>query len=97
MFAVDKSLLKQRIEKFKAEYLNTAIGRDHRRSESEEPKEVQAIFDKLRARQKAAEDITDDTLRQLLPHLNTKGNKERKARISTWPCIPANRQRIAQP
>jgi hypothetical protein len=84
---VDKESLKQRIEKFKTDYLNTPIGREHLRSEAEEPKEVRAIFEKLRARQKAGEDITDDTLRQLLPHLNTKGNRERKARISTWPCV----------
>jgi 5-methylcytosine-specific restriction protein B len=84
---VDKELLNQRIAKFKVEYLNTPIGREHLRSETEEPKEVQSIFEKLRTRQNAGEDITDDTLRQLLPHLNTKGNKQRNARISTWPCV----------
>ena len=72
---VDGQLLKKRIERFRTEYLNTPIGREHLRWETEEPKEVQAIYEKLESRQKAGEDITDDTLRQLLPAPEYQGQQ----------------------
>lgn len=79
--------LQKRFQRFRTAYLDTPIGREHLRWETDEPIEVRSIFENLRGRLETGEDITDDTLRLLLPHLNTKGNKERKARISTWPCV----------
>src|SRR5690348_13492771 len=79
--------LKGRIQRFRAEYLDTAAGREHLRHQAEEPKEVQAVFEHLRDDREAGRDITEETLRRLLPHSDTKGNRERGVRISTWPCI----------
>ena len=44
-------------------------------------------FEKLWGERQAGRDITDETLRRLLPHSDTRGNRERGVRISTWPCI----------
>ncbi len=79
--------LKSRIERFRLEYLDTASGRAHYQMEVSEVKEVQSIYDDLQMKRKSGADITDDVLKRLLPHLNTQGNRQRGARISTWPCI----------
>ncbi len=79
--------LQKRIGRFRKEYLDTAAGREHLRHQAEEPKEVLAAFEKLRGKREAGEDIIEETLRRLLPHSDTSGNRERGVRISTWPCI----------
>jgi hypothetical protein len=84
---VDVDELQKRIRRFRNEYLNTAMGREHVRHQTEEPTEVQAVFESLQGDRQAGRDITDGTLRRLLPHSDTKGNRERGVRISTWHCI----------
>lgn len=79
--------IRGRIQRFRQEYLETAEGREHLKKATDEAIEVQAIYQQLRKKQQADEDITDETLKRLLPHSNTQGNRERGARISTWPCI----------
>lgn len=79
--------LKGRIEHFRQEYLDTPTGRAHYSKAESEEKEVQSIYASLAVKRNAGDDITDEVLKQLLPHANTSGNRQRGARTSTWPCI----------
>jgi hypothetical protein len=79
--------LKTRIQRYRKEYLDTPEGREHLKTAEDEAKEVQAVYAELSKKRQAGEDITEETLMRLLPYSNTKGNKERGGRISTWPCI----------
>jgi Restriction endonuclease len=82
-----KEALVERFQRFRRDYLDTPQGREHHQNEVREQKEVQAIYQNLRARQQGGEDITDEVLKRLLPYADNKGNRERGNRISTWPCI----------
>jgi hypothetical protein len=79
--------LKGRIEHFRREYLDTPTGRAHYSKAVSEEKEVQSIYASLVGKRNDGTDITDEVLKQLLPHANTSGNRQRGARTSTWPCI----------
>ena len=83
--SVDK--LKTRITRFRLEYLDTAQGRAHVKTAGDEAKEVQVVYKELLTKRHAGENITEETLKRLLPYGNTQGNRERGVRISTWPCI----------
>lgn len=77
----------KRIQTFRSIYMDTAQGREHLQNLLREHTVVQEIFRNLRKRQRDGEDVSDDVLTHLLPYVDTKGNRERGARISNWPCI----------
>src|SRR5712692_6633428 len=79
--------LMKRFQRFRQEYFDTSEGRQHRQSHLQELKDVQAIFERLRAEQQQGVDVTDEVLKCLLPYADTEGNRARGNRISTWPCI----------
>lgn len=79
--------LKTRIALFQKDYFDTPEGRAHVQRQTEESKRVQATFHALKQGKDAGEDITDKVLLTLLPHSDTKGNRERGAWISTWSCV----------
>jgi hypothetical protein len=79
--------LKTRIARFRQTYLDTPAGREILQSHLDEPKEVQTIYQALKQKREAGNDVTEEALKRLLPHSDTQGNRERGARVSTWPCI----------
>jgi len=82
---------KSRINAFALEYaekyLNTEDGRKHLQSFDRERSDVREIFQKTREKFGRGEDITEDVLRHLLPHSNTKNVRSKGYRVSTWPAI----------
>jgi predicted RNA-binding protein with PUA-like domain len=81
------SELQERIQWFKEEYLDTPAGQKHLAVTESEPKEVKKVFEEIREKHLADEDITDDVLRRVLPHSDTEYHRKNNYRISTWPCI----------
>jgi len=81
------SELQEKIQWFKEEYLDTQAGQKHLAVTESEPKEVKKVFEEIREKHLAGEDITDDVLRRLLPHSDTEFHRKNNYRISTWPCI----------
>ena len=79
--------LMKRFQRFRQEYFDTSEGRQHRQNHLQEQKDVQAIFERLRAEQQQGVDVTDEVLKCLLPYADTEGNRARGNRVSTWPCI----------
>lgn len=79
--------LEKRIQWYREEYLNTPAGQKHLAATEAEPREVQEVFEEIRAKHTAGEDITDDVLRRLLPHADSEYHRKHDHRISTWPCI----------
>lgn len=79
--------LQERIRWFKEEYLDTPTGQKHLATTEAEPKEVKKVFEEIREKHLAGEDITDDVLRRLLPHTNGEFHRENGYRIRTSPCI----------
>lgn len=79
--------LAERIEQYRTTYLEANEGRNHLEVLRSEQKEVQQDYRKLFKKWQSGEDITDLTLLRLLPYANTKYNRQRGTRISTWPCI----------
>ncbi|SRR6266436_691740 len=84
---MSKEELVKRFQRFRHEYLDTPEGREHRQNQLREQEEVQSIYRNLRAKQQGGEGVTDEVLKRLLPYADTKGNRARGNRISTWPCI----------
>jgi predicted RNA-binding protein with PUA-like domain len=81
------SELQEKIQWFKEEYLDTPSGQKYLAVKEAEPKEVKKVFEEIREKHLAGEDITDDVLRRLLPHSDTEFHRKNNYRISTWPCI----------
>jgi predicted RNA-binding protein with PUA-like domain len=79
--------LEERIQWFREEYLDTPAGQKHLAVTEAEPKEVKKIFEEVREKYVAGQDITDDVLRRLLPHIDSEFHRQNNYRISTWPCI----------
>lgn len=79
--------LEQRIQWYREEYLGTPAGQKHLAITEAEPREVREVFEEIRAKHKAGEDITDDVLSRLLPHADSEFHRKNDYRISTWPCI----------
>ncbi len=79
--------LEQRIRWYREEYLNAPAGQKHLAVTEAEPREVREVFEEIRAKHEAGEDITDDVLRRLLPHADSEFHRKNDYRISTWPCI----------
>lgn len=75
------------VDDFRRRYLETPRGQEHLASYDRERAEVQAVFAEIKAKQESGQDITDDVLYHLLPYSNTKHNRERGHRISTWPAV----------
>lgn len=84
---MSETTLAERVERFRREYLDTSMGRTHYQTMASESKEVRAIWGALVARRQSGSDVTNEVLQRLLPHANTQGNRQRGARVSTWPCI----------
>lgn len=82
---------KSRIEAFAKEYeekyLKTDVGKRHLRSYDKERDEVKRIFKRTKEKYEKDEDITEDVLRHLLPHSDTKYIRKKGYRVSTWPAI----------
>jgi hypothetical protein len=81
------SELQEKIQWFKEEYLDTPAWQRHLAVAESEPKEIKKVFEEIREKHLAGEDITDDVLRRLLPHSDTEFHRKNNYRISTWPCI----------
>jgi len=81
------SELQERIHWFKEGYLDTPAGQKHLAVTEAEPKEVKKIFEEIREKYLADQDITDDVLRRLLPHTDSEFHRNNDYRVSTWPCI----------
>jgi predicted RNA-binding protein with PUA-like domain len=79
--------LQERIQWFKEEYLDTPAGQKHLATAETEPKEVKKIFEEIREKYVAGQDITDDVLYRLLPHTDSEFHRQNNYRVSTWPCI----------
>jgi predicted RNA-binding protein with PUA-like domain len=79
--------LEQTIQWYREEYLDTPAGQKHLAVTEAEPEEVKQVFEEIRDKHAAGEDITDDVLRRLLPHFDTEFHRKNGYRISTWPCI----------
>lgn len=79
--------LQEKIRWFKEEYLDTPAGQKHLAVTESEPREVKKVFEELREKHLAGEDIKDDVLRRLLPHSDSEFHRNNNYRISTWPCI----------
>lgn len=79
--------LQSRIQQFQTEYLNTPAGQQHLATAEAETEDVKKIFEEIRAKYQAGQDITDDVLNRLLPHSDTSFHRENDYRVSTWPCI----------
>ncbi len=60
--------LMKRFQRFRQEYFDTSEGRQHRQNHLQEQKDVQAIFERLRAEQQQGVDVTDEVLKCLLPY-----------------------------
>lgn len=75
------------VDDFRRRYLETPRGQEHLASYDRERTEGQAVFAEIKAKQELGQDITDDVLYHLLPYSNTKHNRERGYRISTWPAV----------
>lgn len=82
-----KTELKDRIQRFIDEYWDSPVGREHLQTSIDERQEVELVYRDLLEKRSRGEDITEETLRRLLPHSDTQYNRNRGARISTWPCI----------
>lgn len=74
-------------KKYEKEYLNTEQGKKHLQSYDKEKKEVRRIFERIKEKYEKGDDITEDVLRNLLPHSNTKYIRERGYRVSIWAAI----------
>jgi 5-methylcytosine-specific restriction protein B len=79
--------VRQQVERFRREYLQTQAGREHQQQMESEPSQVQAVVNDIRKARAAGEPITDLVLRKLLPHTNSRFHRENAYRVSTWPCI----------
>jgi len=75
------------VDDFRRRYLETPKGQKHLASYGRERKEVQAILVEIKAKRESGQDITDDVLYHLLPYSDTKHNRERGHRISTWAAV----------
>lgn len=74
-------------QEYSGKYLNTQRGREHLQRFDEERVEVKETFRRIREKFKRREDITEDVLRRLLPHSDTKYVRRMGYRASTWPAI----------
>lgn len=72
---------------FKRKYLDEDEGRKHIERYENEKEDVKKKFKEIKEKYDADKDITDDILYGLLPHANTKYNRQKKHRISTWPAV----------
>lgn len=81
------SELEKRIQWYREEYLETPAGQKHLATMEAEARDVKKVVEEIRARHQAGDDITDDVLRRLLPHSDSKFHRQNDYRISTWPCV----------
>lgn len=81
------NILKEQIDRFKADYLRSPKGQQILEQHELEPGEVRQVFSEIEAKYAVGKDITDDVLRKLLPHFDSAFHRENGYRISTWPCI----------
>jgi len=74
-------------DEFKEKYLETEQGKRHLESYDKERKEVKEIFKEIKEKHEKDGDITEEVLRRLLPHSDTKYTREKGYRASTWPAV----------
>ena len=74
-------------DEFKEKYLETEKGKSHLEHYKRERKEVQKVFQEIKVKHEKGDDITEEVLRHLLPHSDTKYTREKGYRSSTWPAI----------
>ena len=60
--------LKTRVQRYRYDYLETAEGRAHLKTATDEAQEVRAVYDELVKKRQAGEDITDQTLERTSKH-----------------------------
>jgi len=82
-----KALITDHVHEFQQRYLDMPKGQKHQADYDRERVEVQSVFKAILAKEEAGQDITDDVLFRLLPHMDNKYNREHGHRISTWPVI----------
>ncbi len=74
-------------EEFSASFLNTEKGKKHLSVYEGQRAEARHNFQDITARADGGEDVTDLVLRKLLPHADTKGNRERDSWIHVAPAV----------
>lgn len=82
-----KSKFQALSDEFREKYLQTEQGKTHLRYYDQEKKEVKEVFGEIEVKHEKGKDITEDVLRRLLPHSDTKYTREKGYRASTWPAI----------
>jgi len=73
----EKNKFQALADEFKEKYLETEQSRKHLRSSDKERKEVNEIFRGIKEKGEKGEDITEEVLRRLLPHSDTKYRREK--------------------
>jgi hypothetical protein len=72
---------------FSVSFLNTDKGKKHISVYEGQREEARRNFDDITMRSDGGEDVTDLVLRKLLPHANTRGNRERGSWINVAPAV----------
>jgi hypothetical protein len=72
---------------FSVSFLNTDKGKKHSSVYEGQREEARRNYDDITARADGGEDVTDLVLHKLLPHANTKGNRERGSWIHVAPAV----------
>lgn len=84
---MDRLQLVELLGQFRENYLSTTEGAEEIQKRYQESKAIRERYAQIRSKLEKQEDITDDVLDRLLPHINTKFNRERGAHISVWSSI----------
>lgn len=75
------------LSRFIKEFAATEVGWQHLAWYPRQRAEARASFDDLRARRAVGGDVTSDVLARLLPHANTRHNRDRHAWIAVCPAV----------
>lgn len=79
--------LQDHINNYVDNYLRQSVGQKHLASVEQEFEYVTKRFAAIRVKNDNGQDITDDVLNGLLPHIDSPYHRENDYRISIWPCI----------
>ncbi len=74
-------------DEFSVSFLNTDKGKKHISVYEGQREEARRNYDDIVTKSDRGEDVTDLVLRKLLPHANTRGNRERGSWINVAPAV----------
>lgn len=81
---MDKNQIKAFVKEFEETYLKKENGQKHLQAYEKEREEVGKFYKEIKEKYERGEDITDDVLHKLLPHVDNKTTREKGYRISVW-------------